>query len=197
MAQELKRLPTVQRTLHPLGSRDDQDSLPAVHLRGVSVTCSKLSCDMVDSACDGGLMDDGFAFAKKNAMCTEDSHSHTGAKDTSSTSSCTVGLAQESVTGCKDMAVNSVETLMTTLTQQPLFSRYRSLQRVLQVVFFVGSRSSGAARTSTHEVLAVSYGSDFIYSTNGRILFSSVRIFQLLGVRTPFTVERLGWPVSC
>ena len=83
----------------------------------------QLSCDVVDSACDGGLMDDGFAFAKKNAMCTEDSHSHTGAKDTSSTSSCTVG-AQESVTGCKDMTVNSVETLMTTLTEQPLISRY-------------------------------------------------------------------------
>ena len=32
-----------------------------------------VDCATVDSACNGGLMDNGFAFAEKNAMCTEDS----------------------------------------------------------------------------------------------------------------------------
>merc|ERR1711991_17214 len=36
-----------------------------------------VDCDTVDSGCNGGLMDDGFAFAEKNAMCTEDSYSYT------------------------------------------------------------------------------------------------------------------------
>merc|ERR1712136_224941 len=31
-----------------------------------------VDCDTVDSGCNGGPMDNGFAFAEKNAMCTED-----------------------------------------------------------------------------------------------------------------------------
>ena len=54
-------------------------------------------------------MDNGFAFAEKNAMCTENSYSYTGTQGMCSASSCTVGLVQGSVTGYKDVTVNSVE----------------------------------------------------------------------------------------
>ena len=30
-----------------------------------------VDCDTVDSACDSGLMDNGFDFAEKSALCTE------------------------------------------------------------------------------------------------------------------------------
>ena len=30
-----------------------------------------VDCDTVDSACDSGLMANGFEFAEKNALCTE------------------------------------------------------------------------------------------------------------------------------
>merc|ERR1712136_200803 len=53
-----------------------------------------VDCDTVDSGCNGGLMDNGFAFAEKSAMCTEDSYSYTARKGTCKASSCTVGLAQ-------------------------------------------------------------------------------------------------------
>ena len=53
----------------------------------------------VDSACNGGLMDTGFAFAEKNAMCTEDSNSYTGTKGGCPDLSCTLKLAHGLVTG--------------------------------------------------------------------------------------------------
>ena len=57
-----------------------------------------MGCVSVGSTCYGGLMGNGFAFAADNATCTEDSNSYTGTKGTCSDLSCTVGLAQGSVT---------------------------------------------------------------------------------------------------
>ena len=65
-------------------------------------------------------MDNAFAFTNKNAICTESSYIYTGTKGTYSSSSCTVGLALGSVTGFKDVTVNSVEALMDALVQQPV-----------------------------------------------------------------------------
>ena len=62
-------------------------------------------------------MDNGFAFAEKNAMCTENSYSHTGTQGMCSASSCTVWLVQGSVTGYKDVTVNSVKVLMAALAR--------------------------------------------------------------------------------
>merc|ERR1712227_541260 len=74
--------------------------------------------DTVDSGCNGGLMDNGFAFAEKNAMCTEDSYSYTARKGTCKASSCTVGLSQGSVTGYKDVSTDSEQALMSAVAQQ-------------------------------------------------------------------------------
>ena len=52
-------------------------------------------------------------------MCTDDSYSQTENKGTCSTSYCTVGLAQRSVTEFKLMALNRVEALMAALEQPP------------------------------------------------------------------------------
>jgi len=112
LAQELKRLPTVQRTLHPRGLGDDEDegilhrSLLAALLRGVTPLVTAGSWTM------------GWRLPKQNAMCTKE-YSDTGTKFTSSTSSCTVRLAQGSVTVFSDMTLSSVEALLTASTQPP------------------------------------------------------------------------------
>ena len=36
-----------------------------------------MGCDTADSTCNGGFMDDDFAFAEKNGPCTEASYSYT------------------------------------------------------------------------------------------------------------------------
>ena len=67
-----------------------------------------------------GLIDDTFALANKNAICTESIYIHTGTKGKYSSSSCTVGLALGSVTGFKDVTVNIVEAHMDALVQEPV-----------------------------------------------------------------------------
>jgi len=119
-----------------------------------------VDCDTVDSACNGGLMDNGFAFAEKNAMCTEESYSNTRTKGTCSASSWTDGLAQGSVTGFKDVTVNSVEALMTALAQQSV-----SVAIEADSIFFFQLYSGGVMQfwcgtKLDHGVLAVGYGTD-------------------------------------
>merc|ERR1712107_586004 len=118
-----------------------------------------VDCDTVDSACNGGLMDNGFAFAEKNAMCTEDSYSYTARKGTCKASSCTVGLSQGSVTGYKDVSTDSEQALMSAVAQQPVSIAIEAVQSSFQ------SYSSGVLTASCgtkldHGVLAVGYGSE-------------------------------------
>merc|ERR1712226_786259 len=42
-----------------------------------------VDCDKVDSGCSGGLMDNGFTFAKSNALCTEASYPYKAKADKS------------------------------------------------------------------------------------------------------------------
>ena len=44
------------------------------HWEVVDIDRQLADCVTVDSAWNGGLVDNGFAFAEKNAMCTEDSY---------------------------------------------------------------------------------------------------------------------------
>ena len=61
------------------------------HLSGQQL----MGCDTVDSACNGGLMDNDFAFAEKNGLRTETSYSYTTIKGTCDASSCIVGITRE------------------------------------------------------------------------------------------------------
>jgi C1A family cysteine protease len=118
-----------------------------------------VDCDTVDSACNGGLMDNAFAFANKNAICTESSYSYTGTKGTCSSSSCTVGLALGSVTGFKDVTVNSVEALMDALVQQPVSVAIEADSMFFQL-YSGGVMTFWCGTNLDHGVLAVGYGTD-------------------------------------
>ena len=74
--------------------------------------------DTVDFACNAELTDNGFDFAEKSDMRTKASYCYNAMIGACKDSSCTVGIAQASVTGYKDVSVNSVKTLMSTLAQQ-------------------------------------------------------------------------------
>merc|ERR1712072_312231 len=49
-----------------------------------------VDCDKVDSGCNGGLMDNGFNYAKGTAIATEDSYPYTAADGSCKAASCTV-----------------------------------------------------------------------------------------------------------
>ena len=78
-------------------------------------------CDTGDFAWPVGSWSFDVLLPKEDAMSTDGNYSYTVIEGRSSVSSSSVGLTQESDTGFKDMTVDSVETLMTALTQRPLF----------------------------------------------------------------------------
>ena len=69
---------------------------------------------MVDSAGNGGFMDNCFAITVKNVVCSEARYSYTTNKGTCKTSDGTVGIAQESVTGSKNVSTDNEQALLST-----------------------------------------------------------------------------------
>jgi len=84
-----------------------------------------VDCDTVDQGCGGGLMDNGFKFAEANAICTEKSYPYKGRKGTCQKSSCTVGLAQGSVKGFRDVSPQDTDALMDAVPSSPSQSPLR------------------------------------------------------------------------
>jgi hypothetical protein len=118
-----------------------------------------VDCDKVDQGCNGGLMDNAFKFAEKNALCTEDSYSYTGRKgSTCKASSCTVGIPQGSVTGFKDVS-SSMQALMSAVQQQPVSIAIEADKSVFQL-YKTGVLDGLCGAKLDHGVLVVGYGTD-------------------------------------
>merc|ERR1712232_579233 len=79
-----------------------------------------VDCDKVDAGCNGGLMDNAFAYAEKHALCTEGSYKYTARGGTCKASSCTTGIPQGGVTGFKDVSRDDEQALMDAVNQQPV-----------------------------------------------------------------------------
>ena len=90
---------------------------------GNLLTLSKqqlVDCITVDSACHDELMNNGFVFAAKNAICTEANYSYTclATKGTCKASYCNVEPAHGSVTGYRGVPTVSEQALMSAVAQQ-------------------------------------------------------------------------------
>ena len=76
--------------------------------------------DTVDLGCHDELMNNGFAFAVKNATCTEANHSYSclTTEGTCKASYCNVELAQGSVTEYRSVSNDSEQALISAVAQQ-------------------------------------------------------------------------------
>merc|ERR1712050_24921 len=92
-----------------------------------------VDCDKVDSGCQGGLMDNAFAYAEKNAICTEASYAYTATGGTCKASSCTPGIPKGGVTGYKDVATDDEQSLMDAVAQQPVSIAIEADKSVFQL----------------------------------------------------------------
>merc|ERR1712190_48291 len=79
-----------------------------------------VDCDKVDQGCNGGLMDNAFKFAEKNAICTEESYPYTATGGSCQKSSCTVGIPEGGVTGYRDVSADDEQALMEAVMKQPV-----------------------------------------------------------------------------
>jgi len=118
-----------------------------------------VDCDKVDQGCSGGLMDNAFQFAEKNAICTEQSYSYQGRQGTCQASSCTVGIPSGGVTGFKDVAKDDMQALMEAVAQQPVSIAIEADKSAFQL-YRSGVLSSTCGTKLDHGVLLVGYGSD-------------------------------------
>jgi len=119
-----------------------------------------VSCDTIDSACNGGLMDNAFSWTKTNGgLCTESGYPYTsgttGQKGTCTTT-CTknTGVTPKSFT---DVAKNSDSALMTALAQQPVSIAIQANQPAFQS-YKSGVLTGTCGTNLDHGVLAVGYG---------------------------------------
>jgi len=119
-----------------------------------------VSCDTIDSACNGGLMDNAFSWTKTNGgLCTESGYPYTsgstGQKGTCYTT-CTKNTAvtPKSFT---DVARNSDSALMTALAQQPVSIAIQANQPAFQT-YKSGVLTGSCGTNLDHGVLAVGYG---------------------------------------
>jgi cathepsin L len=119
-----------------------------------------VSCDTIDSACNGGLMDNAFTWTKSNGgLCTESGYPYTsgttGQKGTClTTCSKNTGVAPKSFT---DVAKNSDSALMTALVQQPVSVAIQANQPAFQM-YKSGVLTGTCGTNLDHGVLAVGYG---------------------------------------
>merc|ERR1712083_371603 len=118
-----------------------------------------VDCDKVDQGCNGGLMDNAFKFAEKNAICTETSYPYKAVGGSCKASGCSVGIPRGGVTGFKDVTVNSEQALMSALNQQPVSIAIEADKSVFQL-YTSGVLTGTCGTNLDHGVLAVGYGTE-------------------------------------
>merc|ERR1719296_502483 len=119
------------------------------------VDCDKVS----DQGCNGGLMDNAFKFAEKNAICTEASYPYKGRDGTCASSSCTVGIPKGDVKGFKDVSASDEQALMEAVMLNPVSIAIEADKSAFQS-YRSGVLSSTCGTSLDHGVLAVGYGTD-------------------------------------
>lgn len=108
-----------------------------------------------NQGCNGGLMDYAFEYVIKNkGIGSEASYPYT-AKD----GTCKTVPSVSTISGYKDVPVNSETALMTAVVQQPVSVAVEADQSVFQ--YYTGGVMTSACGTQLdHGVLAVGYGTD-------------------------------------
>jgi C1A family cysteine protease len=119
-----------------------------------------VSCDTIDSACNGGLMDNAFSWTKTNGgLCTEAGYPYTSGT-TGQKGSCTTTCTKNTAVAPKsftDIAKNSDSALMTALAQQPVSIAIQANQPAFQS-YKSGVLTGTCGSNLDHGVLAVGYG---------------------------------------
>ena len=119
-----------------------------------------VSCDTIDSACNGGLMDNAFSWTKSNGgLCTESGYPYTSGS-TGQKGTCLTTCAKNTAVAPKsftDVAKNSDSALMTALALQPVSVAIQANQPAFQL-YKSGVLTGSCGTNLDHGVLAVGYG---------------------------------------
>jgi len=133
-------------------------SMPSTH--GFSEQ-NLVSCDKKDNGCNGGWMDNAFAFAKSNGgLATEESYPYVSGNGKvpacDSSNKPVSGSAPSSYT---DVQPGSVSAMMSAVAQQPVAIAIQADQSAFQH-YSGGVLTSGCGQKLDHGVLNVGYGTE-------------------------------------
>jgi len=118
-----------------------------------------VSCDNVDAGCNGGWMDDAFAFAMKQGLPTEDNYPYTSGT-TGSSGTCESGhefVSGSAPSGYTDVTPGSVDAMTSAVAQQPVSIAIQANQRDFQM-YKSGVLTGTCGQRLDHGVLNVGYG---------------------------------------
>jgi len=126
-----------------------------------------VSCDTVDSGCNGGWMDDAFNFVTKNGgITTTDKYPYTSGS-TGSTGACKTVAASDleprvAPKSYYDVVTKSVTALESAVAQQPVSIAIQANQASFQL-YSGGVITANCGTRLDHGVTAVGYGTDKTY----------------------------------
>lgn len=119
-----------------------------------------VDCDNVDSACNGGLMDNAFKWiGRNNGLCTESSYPYVSGKlgKAQSCQSCT-NVPESDIVSFTDVKENNIDALKSALTKQPVSVAIDASSLTFQL--YKSGVYTGSCKDIDHGVLAVGYNSE-------------------------------------
>jgi C1A family cysteine protease len=118
-----------------------------------------VSCDNVDAGCNGGWMDDAFAFAMKDGLPTEENYPYTSGT-TGKSGTCESGhtfVSGSAPSSYTDVTPGSVDAMTSAVAQQPVAIAIQANQRDFQM-YKSGVLTGTCGQRLDHGVLNVGYG---------------------------------------
>lgn len=126
------------------------------------VDCDNRKNGGKDMGCNGGLMDNAFAWIEKNGgLCTEASYPYTSGttKTAGSCATTCANVANSKVAAFVDVSPNSDSAMMAAIAQQPVSVAIEADQKEFQL-YKSGVFTGSCGTNLDHGVLVVGYGSE-------------------------------------
>jgi C1A family cysteine protease len=119
-----------------------------------------VDCDTVsDQGCNGGFMDDAFAYVQKNGITTEAAYPYKAVQGTCAIAGKTLAIAAGAVKGFVDVPSGDENALQAAVAQQPVSVAIQANQLAFQF-YSSGVLTGTCGKRLDHGVLAVGYGVD-------------------------------------
>lgn len=139
------------------GSIEGRYEIAKGHLYSLSEQ-QLVDCSVLNSGCNGGMMDSAIMYVKRNGLCSEDDYPYTEQDGSCKSSSCTPVVKAGEVTGYTDVQQDS-SALADAVCDGPVSVAIQADQAAFQ--FYGGGVITGNCGTQLdHGVLTVGFGTD-------------------------------------